>query len=205
MSDWLNEQTRASLLARLKDPGDAHCWSEFVGRYEPEIRLWCKRHGLNSADADDVTGAVLLKLTTALPRFEYDPARGFRRWLRVVVRNAVHDLFGDRTRQLAAAVTGGTSVYQRLLEQPDAVAELADTVSAVPSEQEALLMLVLDELRRTTAANQWQAFWRTEMEQQSVAEAAQALGMTQAAVYQARYRLKKKIAEQMTALEQDES
>jgi RNA polymerase sigma factor (sigma-70 family) len=203
MSDRLNEETLTALLVRLKDSPTETGWKEFVARYEPLIRAWCRRRGLSEANTDDVAQNVLLKLTRILPTFEYDPAKGFRKWLRVVVENAVNDYFREQLRQLHTEPRGGTSAYEQLLRQPDAVASLAESLSAAPNDRHTLLHAILEELRRATERHQWEAFERTEMQQQSAAEAAAALGMTTAAVYQARYRLKKKILERMTALEQE--
>jgi RNA polymerase sigma factor (sigma-70 family) len=182
MSDRLNEETLTALLVRLKESQTESGWNEFVARYDPLIRTWCRRRGLNEANTDDVSQNVLLKLTRVLPAFEYDPAKGFRKWLRVVVENAVNDFFREQVRQLHTAPRGGTSAYEQLLRQPAAVAELAESLSAAPNDRQALLRVVMEELRRKTERHQWEAFERTEMQQQSAAEAAAALGMTTAAV-----------------------
>src|SRR5947209_2478785 len=59
MENGSASQTRASLLSRLrKDPGDSSAWDEFVDRYGPRIRSWCRRWGLQEADAEDVTQIV---------------------------------------------------------------------------------------------------------------------------------------------------
>ena len=89
---------------------------------------------------------------------------------------------------------------RRRLGCPHHAADLAQELSYVPTDQEALLQVVFEELRRTTPHNQWQAFWRTAMQEQGAAEVAQALGMTQAAVYQASYRMRNQIRERFQAL-----
>ena len=59
--------TRTSLLLRLRQaPPDQEAWAEFVDRYGPQIHGWCRRWGLQEADAQDVTQTVLLRLASKL-------------------------------------------------------------------------------------------------------------------------------------------
>ena len=75
--------TRTSLLIRLRqDPVDQGAWNEFTRQYGPLILAWCQQWGLQSADADDVSQNVLLKLAHHLRSFVYDPRRRFRGFLR---------------------------------------------------------------------------------------------------------------------------
>ena len=71
--------TSATLLERLRqDAADQDAWAHFVRRYGPQIYRWCRRWGLQEADAQDVTQTVLAKLSQKLRTFSYDPARSFR-------------------------------------------------------------------------------------------------------------------------------
>ena len=51
---------------------------EFMARYGPKIHAWCRRWGLQEADAQDVTQMVLLRLSVKVREFVYDPSRSFR-------------------------------------------------------------------------------------------------------------------------------
>src|SRR4051812_13134514 len=85
-------RTRASLLFRLQEtPGDRLAWEHFAARYGPMVLAWCRRWGLQDADAADVTQDVLTRLTQKLPEFRYDPAKRFRGWLRTVTQHALVD------------------------------------------------------------------------------------------------------------------
>ena len=60
-------RTRTSLLLRLRQaPPDQDAWAEFVDRYGRQIHAWCRRWGLQEADAQDVTQTVLLRLASKL-------------------------------------------------------------------------------------------------------------------------------------------
>ena len=93
--------TSISLLVRLQHaPADQAAWAEFVHRYGMRIDGWCRRWGLQEADAQDVSQEVLLKLIRAMQRFRYDPAQRFRGWLMTVAHHAWQDLVRGR-RQVA--------------------------------------------------------------------------------------------------------
>ncbi len=68
--------TRVTLLGRLRrDPTNQTVWTEFVEHYGPKMFNWCRKRGLQEADAQDVTQNVLLKLADKVRTFQYDPAR----------------------------------------------------------------------------------------------------------------------------------
>src|SRR5215470_1143371 len=80
--------TRPSLLIRIRDPGDAEAWGQFVALYGPLIYQFARKQGLQDADAADLTQIVLQAVIDAMKRLDYDPERGsFRGWLYKVVRN----------------------------------------------------------------------------------------------------------------------
>ena len=72
-------RTSSTLLGRLRrDPTDQDAWGEFVNRYGPQIYGWCRKRGLQDADAQDVAQTVLVKLAVKMRDFAYDPADGPR-------------------------------------------------------------------------------------------------------------------------------
>ncbi len=85
--------TRSSLLRRMgASPADRD-WVDFCDQYGPLIERWCRREGVQQADAQDVRQLVLVALGNCFPRFSYDRSRGrFRDYLGVAVRNAIRKL-----------------------------------------------------------------------------------------------------------------
>ena len=91
--------TQPSLLARVRDPEDQRAWEEFDRRYGELIVRYCRSRSLQQSDAEDVRQIVLMNLSSALRRFEYQPGRGrFRSYLGCVVRNAIARYAGRRQR-----------------------------------------------------------------------------------------------------------
>src|SRR5262245_61410540 len=86
MSDAL--ATRLSLLVRLRDARDDGAWAQFVELYAPLVFGFARKHGLQDADAADLTQDVLQAVSGAIQRLDYDSRRGsFRGWLFTVARN----------------------------------------------------------------------------------------------------------------------
>ncbi len=85
------DPTRPSLLLRVRDSADHDAWREFDATYRDLVLGYCRRRGLQPADAEDVLQVVLISLSRAMRRWEYRRERGrFRAYLGCVVRNAVN-------------------------------------------------------------------------------------------------------------------
>lgn len=85
------EETRATLLCRLRDPQDEDAWQQFHELYRDLILRYCQRKGLQHWDAEDIRQIVLLRLSAVLQGgFEYQPEVGrFRAYLGRVVTNSI--------------------------------------------------------------------------------------------------------------------
>src|SRR5439155_3254735 len=107
--------TRPSLLLRLRDAGDQQAWEEFVDLYAPLVYGFARKHGLQDADAADLTQEVLRAVAGAVPRLDYDPARGsFIAWLLTVVRNKLLNfLAAARRREQGRGDTDGQLLLER--------------------------------------------------------------------------------------------
>src|SRR5262245_56187959 len=92
--------TRISLLARLRDPGDVEAWRQFVRLYAPLVYRYGRRHGLQDADAADLTQDVLRAVSASVSRFDYDRQRGsFRSWLLTLAHHKLYDFLARQRRQ----------------------------------------------------------------------------------------------------------
>src|SRR5258708_1467247 len=110
--------TRASLLVRLRDGGDAGAWQEFANLYAPLIYGFARKRGLQDADAADLMQEVLPSVSLAAHRLDYDPARGtFRGWLFTVTRNKVFNFLESRSRRVVGS--GDSGVQDRLEQHAD--------------------------------------------------------------------------------------
>jgi RNA polymerase sigma-70 factor (ECF subfamily) len=195
-SDPAEPETRASLLLRLRDGAADEAWGLFVDRYGPLVREWCRRWGLQPADADDVTQVVLLKLATHLRQFRYDPARRFRGFLRTVAHNAWRDFLSDRDR--GAVGTGDTAVLAALRSEPARDDLTARVEEAFDRE---LLAAAEARVRARVEPHTWEAFRLTAVDGLSGADAAARLGMQVGTVFKARSKVQRMLREEVGRLE----
>ncbi len=177
--------TRPILLARLRDPADAAAWREFVDLYAPLVYGFCRRRGLQDADAADLTQDVLRAVAGAAPGFAYDPKKGrFRGWLFTIVRNQLHNF---RAKAAKPGRGSGDSGHQEMLQaQPDPDGDL-DQIWDREYEQH-LFQWAAAQVKKEVQPSTWEAFERTA-KGEGGQDVAQALGMSVAAVYLAKSRV----------------
>jgi RNA polymerase sigma factor (sigma-70 family) len=190
--------TRPSLLLRIRDGRDDDAWAAFLETYAPLVYRYCRRRGVQDADAEDVTQEVMAQVAHSVRSFDYRPDRGrFRDWLGAVTHSKLANrLRSDRRAPRAAG--GG----------PDDAPEPADAADPGPEWAEEFhaqgLRVALERARAGFEPTTWRAFERVWIVDRPAAEVAGELGMTLVAVYLAKSRVLKRLREEVRALAEDE-
>jgi RNA polymerase sigma factor (sigma-70 family) len=184
--------TQQSLLLRLRDAEDADAWSDFARLYSPAILAFARRKGLQDADAADLAQEVLQSVARSMPDFVLDGR--FRSWLFTLVQRRLYDWRRKQQRQEQGS--GRTSVLEQLQEQP-APDDEADWNREL---QQQTFTVAAAKIRDGFSEATWQAFWLTAVKGRTGQEAAQALGLSVAAVYLAKRRVMAKLKEQVELL-----
>jgi RNA polymerase sigma factor (sigma-70 family) len=185
--------TRASLLVRIRDVHDGEAWSRFVVVYGPMVYDYGRRHGLQDADAADLTQEVLRTVAGSAGRFAYDPSRGtFRSWLFTVARTRRLDLDARRARQPVGS--GEPTVADRLESVPNRDIESDEEVWRREYKQR-LFNWASEQARNEFQESTWQAFWRTAVGGASPRDVAGELGLSIGAVYMAKSRVLMRLRE----------
>lgn len=184
----MSETTSATLLLRLRQPGDNEAWKRFVDLYTPLLYHWASKSGIQPADAAELIQEVFLVLLRSLPGFQYDPNRSFRAWLHTLVRTKWIDI--QRRRSHAVADAGLSQVAGS-----DDLIELEDDEFRKFLVQRAL-QLAEEEFGATTVA----AFRATALDSRPAAEVAAELGITENAVYLARRRVMQRLKESLNGM-----
>lgn len=184
--------TRLSLLVRLCDARDDGAWSQFVEIYAPLVYGFARKHGLQDADAADLTQDVLQAVSGAIRRLDYDPRRGsFRGWLFTIVRNKLLNFLAAQKRP--GRGSGDSEVQQRLQDLP---AREADQTAWWDEEYERRVFAwAAEQVRGHFSESTWQAFWQTAIEGKTGPQAARELRMSVAAVYLAKGRVMTRLKE----------
>jgi RNA polymerase sigma-70 factor (ECF subfamily) len=179
--------THVSLLERLaKGPSvDAGSWNDFCDRYGGLIRGYARRRGLQPSDCDDVVQDVLLSLTNALPKFQYDPAKGrFRAYLFTVVSHAVQRNWCQK--QAPGSLEDGAASF------------ISDGCDADEQWETEWRQHHLRQAMKTIAAEfnaaDRSAFERYAIDGRSVHDTAESLGLTVDQVYQAKSRILRRLS-----------
>lgn len=184
--------TRLSLLVRLRDARDDGAWAQFVEIYAPLVHGFARRHGLQDADAADLTQDVLQAVSGGIRRLDYDPRRGsFRGWLFTVVRNKLRNFLAALKRPGRGS---GDPDAQHLLQELSAREE-AQTAWWDQEYERRVFSWATDQVRGAFQDSTWQSFWQTAVEGKTGPEVARALGLSVAAVYLAKGRVMARLKE----------
>jgi RNA polymerase sigma-70 factor (ECF subfamily) len=194
MSRFSDSQTSMSLMDQLRQsPQNVEAWDRFVRRYRPKIYGWCRKWGLQEADAEDVAQDVIAKLTQKMSSFAYDQSRCFRAWLKTITQRTLSDLMANRSRAM------GDQSLVTLLETLEARADLERRIEEIFNRE--LLELAIARVRERVAPATWDAFRLMTFEGRSGAEASQSLNMPVASIFVAKHRVQKLLKEEIGKLE----
>ncbi|MEM7202914.1 MAG: sigma-70 family RNA polymerase sigma factor [Planctomycetota bacterium] len=191
------QETRPALLQRLKDPNDAQAWREFDLCYRDLVLRYCRRLGLQEADAEDVRQLVMLGLTQSMRAFAYDQSRGrFRHYLRRVVHNALNRYMA---RAAQGAVRLETTLGQGLPDLADPDIERAWRDEWVRHHYRR----AMEAIRARYEPRSLQMFDRL-VDGRTVTETAQEFGVSVAAVYKLQTRIRDHLRAQIARQVADE-
>ena len=186
----LDQGTSLSLLERARTRDD-EAWERLHRLYQPFVVFWCGRWGVREEDRDDVAQEVFRAAVNNLSNFRRDrPGDSFRGWLRGITHNMV--LMHFRRVERSVQAVGGSSILENLQQVPTPT-ESDDT----PEEIGRLYRRALDYVRGEFEERSWQMFWRTAIDDRSPPDVAAEMGVTPAAVRQAKSRVLRRLKEEV--------
>jgi len=186
--------TNPTLLDRLGNWRDHEAWVDFVTRYDPVIRLSCRRYRLSAENADELSQRVWIELARRMRTFRYDPGKTFRGWLRQLCQSRAIDLL--RKKNADAVRSLQDQPVESLLQE--ASVEIDAELNAA-AERPLLLELaeeVQSAVRRRVDERTWQVFWNIAVEGWSVREASGAAGISYYAAFAAQKRVGRMLREE---------
>lgn len=183
--------TSTSLIRRLKDRDD-RAWQRLLDLYVPLVYSWCRRSAMQAQDSADVVQEVFRAVSRGIDSFRHDrPGDTFRGWLRTIARNKIRDHFSRRAGQPVAF--GGTDAHRRFME----VAADHSQTSTGPDPLGGLFRRAVELIRGEFEDRTWRAFWLAAVDQQPSVEIAQQLDMTPGAVRQAKYKVLRRLRQEL--------
>jgi len=202
--------TSSSLVLRVQAQEPA-AWRELADLYGPLIYNWARHANLQAQDAADIVQETFGAIFGSIARFRRDrPGDSFLAWLRTIARNKIR----DRLRQIQGGEQplGGTDGQNRLAQLPDVLSDSGmDAAEAnaqdlritsiescevlEPVAARSMLHRAIPLIRASVEPTTWQAFWLAVADGVPSSEVAQQLGVSVQSVYDAKYRVRKRIRE----------
>lgn len=171
-------------------------WLRLNAVYGPLVYTWCRKSGVPEGDAPDVVQEVFRSVLTNLHRFRKERVGdSFRAWVRTITKNKIVDY--QRCELNRPRASGGSQMRDRLERFP---------IEAVDDEVESdddghLTDRVLQLIQSDFDERTWRAFWRSTVDGAPVESIAIDLGMTKGAVRQAKYRVLRRLRDELTEWE----
>ena len=191
-----NEPTSLTLLARAQEQ-QPDAWDRLVELYAPLVHYWCRKSDLSAEDTADIFQDVFRSVSEKIADFRRDrEGDTFRGWLRIITQNKIRDLF---RREMNNPPAQGGSVARERVEA------LQDPLADTDDEQEenvirSSLHRALEWIQGDFEERTWQAFWKCQVEEIPTEDIAAQLDMTTAAVRKAKYRVLRRLREELAGL-----
>jgi RNA polymerase sigma-70 factor, ECF subfamily len=188
--------TSVSLLERLAGSPSDEDWRRLLDLYQPLLRAWMGRAGVDATDVDDLTQEVLLVVFREVGGFERRRTGAFRSWLRTILVHRVRDHF--RAANYRPTATGDSDFLRRLdeLESPEsALSRLWDR-----AHDEHVAASLLRRVQGDFAPATWQAFVRHILEGEPAPQVAEELGLSLNSVLLAKSRVLKRVRHELAGL-----
>lgn len=184
----LSQSTPASLLDRMRNPEDQAARDRFVQFCGPVVYAFATRLGVPHERRLDFTQDVFLLLFQKIPTFKYDANLRFRGWLFTLMRNKWREEY--RKKQIQGAQVP-------LIDAPDErqVADFAQEEFERNVVHRALKIMKADFEEKT-----WMACWEQVVNDKKGKEVAAMLGMSVAAVYQARTKVLRRLRQDLVGI-----
>jgi len=183
-------KTSLSMLQGMRD-SDPRQWERFVDVYSALVYEWCRRAGMNQTDSADVVQEVFRTVAIKINEFRRDrPGDSFHGWLWGITRYKTLEHFRRIGKQ--ATPVGGSTANLQIHQVPDSIPDVWDDESQAV-DQSMVRSRALELLQTEFESHTWQAFWKTAVEDVPAADVATQLQMTVGAVYNARYKVLKRL------------
>lgn len=200
-ADWQNDSTPTSLWDRVLG-GESAAWEKLVEVWTPCIYEFCRRKGIQEADAGDVVQQVMIRVFRFRENFSPE-AEGHRlkAWLLMIISQVIADYY----RQFAGKnqARGGSGMANQMAN----LAETLDTASANDSvEGEPLfdaglwMARTLDIIRAEVTEETWRVFEMFKIQNQTAKEVGEHFGLKETTVRQRVYTVTQRIKREAEGL-----
>ena len=175
----LTSITSLTLLAGLRDQGNAAAWQRFADRYRPMVVSFAAKLGLSESDAQDAAQETLLAFAEGYRRGAYDRERGrLRSWLFGIAHRKIIDIQRRMGREQVLADRSDATGFLASVQAPDEAERLWEQ-----QWQQAVLNECLAEVADQVDPTTFEAFRLYALAQWPPQQVARHLGLSRNAVY----------------------
>jgi RNA polymerase sigma-70 factor (ECF subfamily) len=200
-------QTRASLLNRLKDLDDQESWLDFFNTYSNLIYQVAFKSGLSDIEAQEVLQETMIRLAKKMPDFKYDPARSFKGFLLHETGYRIKEQFRKRHAERQAprrqlGETTRTATIDRLADPAGLVLEDVWNAEWEKNLFDRAIKKVKGQIREGKAnGRQYQLFDLYVIKQWPAQKVAETMGVKIGQVFLAKHRIAALIKKEIKSLE----
>ena len=191
-------------LLRQARANDQTAWQQLVELYSRRMYRWCRRAGLQPADASNTVQDALQAVARKLGDFRRDrPGDTFRGWLRRITDNKIRDHFRKqgKTPDLASGGLDSQQVLVHLANDNKNSPVSNDTsLAANPSPHSTQLLAVIERVKADVSERDWKFFWRVAVDGQSAADVGREFGVTANTVRLVKMRMLRRLRQCMNHL-----
>ena len=187
--------TSVSLLQRVKRM-EAPAWERLSALYGPIVYGWCRRSGIQESDAADCTQDVFRLVFQKIEQFQGGENGSFRGWLWTITINQVRLHFRQAQNRTQAA--GGSDARQMIAQLPDV--NFSEEEPDAEASRRRVIRRALELVKGDFSETTWASFERTTLQRQLYQHVAAELGMKENAVRQARFRVLRRLREELDGL-----
>lgn len=184
-------ETSVTLLGRVM-AGDGAAREEFAKRYAQVLRGWCVAWRVPPNDADDLIQETFLAVLAQLTNFRHHGLGSLRAWMRTIARRTWSRVRAAAERQQNIALLEEFRRSRRSLDKLE-----SEFDNFVIQE---LIQTSMQRAQNRVESKTWEAFRLTALEELPGTEVAAQLGMSVTAVYMARCRVQRHIAQELEKL-----
>ena len=194
MSDY--DQTRQTLIERIRDQHNELAWEEFVSLYESYIYAIIRRMGISAEDSKDIHQDVILNIWKKLPEYRKSPNSRFRSWLSTVTSNAVKYFIRSSVNKNKKH-DRYESIFKDLNDSSPELEIIADEEWEFFIAEKALANI------ETAFSGRGIEVFKKSLSGESIAEIAASVGIEESSVYQLRARVKKSLTKEISRLKEE--
>ena len=196
-------ETRQTLLERVRDLDDRDSWNEFFEVFRGLIYAVALKAGLTDAEAQDVVQETFISVAKAMPGFTYDPTRSFKGLILTITRQRAIDQLRKRKHRAAPALSGTRTSATATIERVPDPASL-DLESLWENEwRNQLYSAAVEKVKQKVDARQFQIFDLYVLKNWPVRKVASTIGISSGRVYLTKHRVLHLVEKEIRSLKKE--